>query len=137
MNIYKAALSMCIIIGLSACAGYPYDDGYGPQPAYERITFEGTLATPQERARCESVGGLVRRAGLLGAENCIQNLPDAGAICGDALECLGRCVFETPPGIRPPAPGTPVTGVCEATDEVFGCKAFVNQGRLAPTLCID
>lgn len=101
---------------------------------YQEITFTSTKATPAERAKCEAVGGIVRPAGKLQADHCIQNLPDAGKACSDASDCLGRCILTDDSTVKP---GDAITGVCEATDEVFGCTALVSNGTYEGTLCID
>jgi len=82
---------------------------------YQRISFEGEKATAEERALCESVGGTVRRAGMLGWEHCIQDMPDAGQVCSDGSECVSsRCIIPPQEG-REYAPGDPATGMCAQT----------------------
>jgi len=125
-------LAMALII--TACAT---DTSTGETSStYEKINFAGEKATADERAKCEAVGGIVRRAGRAGFENCIQNLPDAGEVCSDAKDCLGRCVIPAQEG-RSYQPGDTATGICEATDDVFGCTTLVNNGKVEGTLCVD
>ena len=120
---------------LGACSTPPQDTTE-VQTEYQRISFANVKATDAERNACEAVGGIVRPAGMLGGDHCIQNLPDAGTACSDASDCLARCVIEgnNADGLDF---GAPVTGVCEATDEMFGCTALVNNGQYEGTLCVD
>jgi len=102
---------------------------------YTPVFFAGAKASEDERVLCESVGGWVERAGRLGTERCVQDLPDAGKVCSDESECLGRCVIED--SDDSPTAGTAAKGVCEATDNQFGCTTLVNGGVIAGTLCVD
>ena len=103
---------------------------------YQKINFENEKATAKERAACEAVGGIVRRAGMLGYENCIQDMADAGNVCSDSSECIARCII-SPETSREYQPGEKATGVCAPTDEIFGCITRVSNGTVEPTLCID
>ena len=118
---------------MTACASSNEDS----TPAeYQPITFSGQTATAKERAQCEAVGGQVQRAGKQGHDHCIQDLPDTGQTCLNQSECLGRCVL--PSGADENLmPGTKISGLCEATDKVFGCTALVNGGIYEGTLCVD
>lgn len=114
----------------------PAPDPTGPasQTVYERINFEGEVATPEERALCEAAGGEVRPAGLRGWENCIQTYSDAGAPCMDGSDCEGRClVTEGSPDFGEKTDA----GRCQATDSLFGCFQEVVDGRAQPGLCVD
>lgn len=105
-----------------------------PSDGYHPITFAGATATADERAECESAGGIVRPGGLAQSEICEQHLPDAGQTCSSASNCLGRCVLL---GSDIPPRGTAATGTCEATDVVFGCITLVENGAVEGTLCVD
>ncbi len=96
----------------------------------------GGESDPCRTKLCESLGGLVRPGGILQAEHCVQTLSDAGKVCSDATDCLGRCILldDTSPDLQP---GTAETGVCEVDDSPFGCTALVNDGRYEGTICID
>ncbi len=103
---------------------------------YQKISFEGEKATAAERAACEAVGGLVRRAGMAGYEHCIQDMADSGKVCSDTSDCVARCIIPPQEG-RNYQPGEKATGVCAPTDEIFGCITKVSNGMVEPTLCID
>lgn len=103
--------------------------------AYTPIDIADKTATAEERQRCAAVGGEIRPSGLLGADHCIQTLPDAGDPCSSHEQCLGRCVLI--PERDPPKHGSLAKGMCEADDDIFGCTALVQKGRYEGTLCID
>ncbi len=130
MRKYIVCVSVLILAACSTQASGPSDE-----MAYKPIQFEGVKATSSERAMCEKAGGEVIRTGKLGAEHCVQDLPDAGEVCSDDSDCLGRCVIVD--AISEPAPGTVMDGVCEATDDYFGCTTLVNEGVIVGTLCVD
>jgi len=103
--------------------------------AYTPIDIADKTATAEERQRCAAVGGEVRPSGMLGADHCLQTLPDAGEPCTSHEQCLGRCVLI--PERDPPKHGSLAKGMCEADDNIFGCTALVQEGRYEGTLCID
>ena len=129
-----ALTSLALVFG--ACVTENSGETGSVTSEYEKITFTGMKATSAERQLCESVGGTVRPAGKLQAEHCIQNLADAGKACLNTSDCLGRCVIEGN-GADGLDFGSPAEGVCEATDEQFGCTALVDGGKYQGTLCVD
>ena len=134
---YLAFLAAIAVLG--ACATGDATSTAGPadgsnQPPYNPVTVEGPIATPEERAACEAVGGEIRPDGLLRYERCHQYLPDGGQSCRDSSECLGRCVnvgdFVDY--------GMPVdTGQCTWTNSPFGCFQEVVDGLADHGMCID
>lgn len=111
--------------------------------AYRNLTaVSANIATPipprpgvlsaSERLACEREGGVVERAGMLGAERCTRAFSDAGQVCSDSAQCQGQC--RIPLNV---APGTPTTGVCQANDNPFGCFAEVVAGVAGAGLCVD
>ncbi|WP_370237620.1 MULTISPECIES: hypothetical protein [Henriciella] len=100
---------------------------------YQRVTFEGREATEMEIAACEAVGGEVQKAGLLGAEHCIQSLPDDGKVCTDSSDCVGRCMVSG----ESVEVGAETVGQCAATDNPFGCFQLVKDGVADGMLCVD
>ncbi len=129
------ALSLTI----AACATEPTSDGPDKSVPevnnYTPVFFASKQASEEERALCEGIGGRVERAGRLGGDRCIQDLPDAGDVCSDEKDCIGRCVIEDTDDS--PQRGSEATGVCEATDNIFGCTTLVNGGMIEGTLCVD
>ena len=123
------------LLFLAACAvpGETAPDDANPATPYERITFEGEVATPAERARCEAAGGTVQRAGMLGWENCIQTFTDGGKTCADSADCMGECRI-TGDFVEV---GAPATGQCTRNDKVFGCYQTIENGRAGGALCVD
>lgn len=94
-------------------------------------THNGVL-TPNEKLACVQGGGFVERAGLLGAERCTTSFSDGGLVCTDSAQCQGQCRGELGSDM-----GAHVTGVCQSTDNPFGCFAEVVNGQAGPGLCVD
>jgi hypothetical protein len=135
----KVALVCLALLALPACSLIHPATGEGAAPeaappAYTRIEFAASKATPAERAACEAVGGTIQASGKLQWENCVQRFADAGKACSGNADCLGECRYE---GEAELPPGASVTGTCEATDARFGCTTTVENGRVARTLCVD
>lgn len=123
----RAALLAASILALAAC-----DTARPAPPAF------GRSLSPQARATCATLGGEMRRGGLLGAEHCVRRFSDAGKPCTDGGQCLGaRCYFETRDGPRRPPVEGPAQGTCAADDDEFGCWSLVKDGRVAGGLCVD
>lgn len=111
---------------------YENDRDYasGAEP-YEKVNFAGEIATAEERARCEAAGGVVRRDGMRGWQQCIQAYADAGKACTDSDDCLGQCRADLGEA------GVTATGTCQANDSPFGCHAVVEDGKVQPAICVD
>ena len=90
--------------------------------------------TEAERTVCAGKNGKVSRRGFLNAETCIVPYADAGKSCTNYDQCQGRCLWE---GRRSPPKGTLVVGQCEATNDFFGCKTFVSDGKIDQSMCFD
>lgn len=137
----KYALLALTLIALPACTE-PVPGGEGENPAsttelpraYQRIEFEGPVATDEERARCAEVGGTIVPSGKLQWENCVQPFADAGQPCTDSADCTGDCRYESEAEAEP---GAEVTGTCQVTDARFGCYTVVEGGKIAHTICVD
>lgn len=85
-----------------------------------------------EKMACTRRGGFVERAGLLGAERCTIPYSDGGDVCTDSSQCQGQCRSNSD------APtGAPASGLCQPTDNPFGCHSEILGGRVAPGLCVD
>jgi hypothetical protein len=136
----KTALFCVALFALPACSLFHVSgkgDAAAPgttAPAYERIVFAASKATPAERAACDAAGGIVQPSGKLRWENCVQTFADAGNPCSDKAGCLGECRYEGDPELPP---GKAVTGTCQVTDARFGCVTRVENGRIASTICVD
>ena len=91
--------------------------------------------TSQEKAACVAAGGIVERAGLAGIERCTRIYSDAGKPCKGSDECEGQC--RAGPDTEAIGHKRLATGICQATDNPFGCFANVENGTLGPMLCVD
>ena len=136
----KIALFCLALLALPACSLFhPAGEGTtaAPEtlpPAYERIVFAASKATPAEIAACEAAGGAIQPSGKLQWENCVQPFADAGKACSGDADCVGECRYE---GAVELPPGAAVTGTCQVTDARFGCNTVVENGKIAHTLCVD
>ena len=136
----RRVLLLASFLLLAGCAYlqevYGEDQAYGGgTDPYEKISFDGEVATAAERAECEAAGGEVRRDGMLGWQQCVQTYTDAGKTCSDNDDCLGQCRLNI--GETMPQPDETVTGTCQASDSPFGCYATVEDGKATPTICVD
>ena len=98
-------------------------------PRPERPSF---ALTTKQRMQCLASGGNVEKAGMLGAERCTLSYRDGGQICTDSSQCLGNCVAELAGANQDSA-----SGICQRTDNPFGCYALVENGRTGSAICTD
>jgi hypothetical protein len=134
----KILISLAAMLALSACSYLPWKQTAAPdvpvveKPSGPLVDFAAERATQSERADCETKGGRVERAGLLGWERCTRSFTDGGKICTDSAQCQGQCRAEAIG-----APREKLTGRCTANDNPFGCYATVQNGMSAGMLCVD
>lgn len=122
---------------LSACTGQA--PASSPTPRAEAITPDYRQTPSEARFKaCADEGGELRQQGRIGAWTCVTLYADAGKVCRDKSDCLGRCaaVREEEPNASAPSPGQE-TGLCAADNSRFGCRAEIIKGRSTPWLCID
>lgn len=136
----KRLVILAALVGLSACSAirdyHAANPDFGSSlPPYERIQFAAQFATPDEKARCEAAGGMIRKGGRLGWEQCVQSFADAGKACSGSEDCLGECRLPDTAGAL--SPGTPAQGFCQADDLRFGCHTTIESGKVARSICID
>ena len=63
---------------------------------------------------------------------------DAGKACTSGSECAGDCLVPNDRASRILQPGQKAVGRCQATASPFGCRATVENGRVAaPWVCRD
>ena len=103
-------------------------------PAAGSVQPRGTHLSAQERAACEARRGRVMIAGLSGSEMCALPFADGGRRCTDGSQCAGDCLYE---GRTPSRRDARVAGVCERYRYGFGCRSFVEHGRITRNLCVD
>ncbi len=114
-------------------AGGSGDPG-GDEKSIEEMRAESRARIDEEA--CVGRGGEVRQEGLLGLWRCVVPYGDAGASCSDASDCEGRCFARDDVTDYEAEPGAAV-GVCEADNSPFGCFAEIENGDVAPMLCVD
>lgn len=121
--------------------GEPFQLGEKTQMAartvlsYQDIPFADKQASPAERAACQAVGGTISKAGRAQFDFCAQNYTDAKHACTDGSQCFGDCLMAT--SADHAKPGDRVAGYCAETNQRFGCKPLVTDGKYEGTLCID
>lgn len=126
----------CAAILVAAChAPVPEADGAEAAPGtIEARRLESLEAIDADA--CAAEGGEIRRDGMMGLYYCIVPYEDAGKICSDTSDCLGRCKVSDDVTDFEAAPGEAV-GRCEANNSVFGCYGLVERGNARPMLCVD
>ena len=82
---------------------------------------------------CATLGGEVRRIGLLQQEACVFIYADAGNTCEGSDDCEGRCLLED----AALSVGTAALGRCERDSSYFGCWAEIEDGVVTNALCVD
>ncbi|RKQ69517.1 hypothetical protein DES40_2318 [Litorimonas taeanensis] len=85
-----------------------------------------------ERTQCLTNGGFIERAGMLGYERCTMRYSDGGNICIDSSNCEGKCLASADAANQ-----NAVSGLCQITDNPFGCYAEVVAGTISAALCVD
>jgi hypothetical protein len=121
----KRLLSVFCLAAMAACA-----------PMQEKPAAETTAtAQPTAAESCAAKGGQLTPVCRMGKVTCVVSYSDAGKSCADGSQCLsGKCVRdETGSG----ATDEIATGVCKATDNPCGCFTLIQNGKAAPTLCVD
>jgi hypothetical protein len=117
------------ILGVAACAA-PAEPPIEP----DRPAAVVTAANGTTEAECTARGGKLQRAGRGGNLHCITPYADAGKVCTDKGDCLGRCIAAPESGSQA---GTPAKGLCQADDNVFGCTTWIEGGKIAGAICVD
>lgn len=117
---------------LSACSLFEKPQSSEPEMEPRPFAVEGEIATAAERAQCDSLGGEIQRAGLLGWEHCILPYADAGKTCSDSAECEGRCLVNEMTDT-----GTALSGTCQADSNPFGCYTEMEDGEAGMAICVD
>lgn len=82
---------------------------------------------------CRKYGGTLGRGGMMPDLICYHNYSDAGKVCDDKSDCLGRCISAN----NNLPPNSNATGTCQPTQPFFGCFTEINSGKTQGTLCVD
>lgn len=121
-----------LVVGLVSFLVYknnivkPPDD-----PVYKKVDlvpYISPTSSPEEKAACESSGGVWKRWGLIGEEYCQIPASDGGKSCNNGSECiLDKCISE-----ENKAPGK-----CQTYKNTFGCFSYIEDGKVTGAICID
>lgn len=87
--------------------------------------------------RCNQLGGVYGRAGMMGWWRCTLLFADGGKVCSDSTQCRGKCKTDEQTDYDPNRPQGNQTGFCAPDDNPFGCYATVENGVIQPMLCVD
>jgi hypothetical protein len=85
------------------------------------------------KASCEEKKGEWKKVGMAQIFACILPTSDSGKTCTDGSQCQVACIIK---GQKVPT-GNKATGQCHSSTRLFGCHAYVNNGKAEGTLCID
>lgn len=99
------------------------------------VTTTETSTKPKKittSGECATEGGIWRRAGRAGIYQCELRMSDAGKSCTDSTQCQSSCV-----AVDGATRGSKGTGQCYSSNIIFGCRAYVSNGIVGATLCID
>jgi hypothetical protein len=90
----------------------------------------------EKRDKCLADGGTFQPMGLARSPGCIRYAKDAGKPCLGKGDCEAACLYVYAPGVRPQS-GMEAVGQCAPNDNPFGCKSFVENGRVVIGPCRD
>ena len=141
---FGALLAASLCVALSACGAQPPEIIDEPIASVEEVkkleqVVDTSLPLVQQAYSietekvCERHGGNWDKIGRQQAYACVLPASDAGKICKDSSECEVACVTEN----NQVGAGQKVSGVCLESTDLFGCKAYVSQGIVEHTLCVD
>jgi hypothetical protein len=112
----------------------------GALVGHERLMIETTkpIEVTYKKAqtaesKCLEEGGGWKQMGLARSFGCERKSTDGGKACTDSSQCQFRCLavplFTTTTN--------PVSGECARTNLPFGCRVFVEAGRIVQGPCVD
>jgi len=82
---------------------------------------------------CERQGGSWQKVGRQQSLACVLPTADAGHSCNDSSECEVACIVED----NTIKAGEKVQGICLHNTDLLGCRAYVSNGVVEQTLCVD
>lgn len=130
-------LSLSFLLA-AACTPVTPATSSSPPPSSTAAPDDPDLAprTPEEAAEaaaCPGKSGHLERIGRAQALRCIVTYADAGKVCTDGSQCVGkRCVSD----FKGEGAASPTTGACVATNNPFGCSTIIRAGK-ATAICVD
>ena len=107
----------------------------------EKLEFEVDTSLPlvqqaysiESESVCEKHDGRWQRVGRQQQYACILDTSDGGKACSSNKECEVGCVVANSEAVA----GEHTTGICLENTDLFGCRAYVSNGVVEPTLCVD
>jgi hypothetical protein len=87
----------------------------------------------EKRDKCVAEGGVFQPIGALQSLACVRKTKDGGKSCLKKTDCEAACLYV---GARIQA-GTEAVGQCALDDNPFGCRSFVENGKVVIGPCID
>lgn len=82
---------------------------------------------------CVEHNGQWKKVGKQQQYSCVLATRDGGKACSSNKECEVGCVAENNDAVA----GQHTAGVCLENTDLFGCRAYVSNGVVEPTLCVD
>ncbi|UNU73211.1 hypothetical protein LU293_09070 [Moraxella nasovis] len=96
--------------------------------------FADKNATADDIVSCQKQGGVIKKVGMLGFDQCVITYLDAGKLCTKGDDCLsGTCEPDQNSRFNP---NKPINGICKADNNFFGCRSFIQDGQVQ-TICVD
>jgi hypothetical protein len=100
---------------------------------FERFRAEALAKIDQPA--CFARGGHIEYVGMDGMPACAVPFADAGKLCSDTSECLGKCLVEITTTMDVGSTGI---GHCQRVDIApTGCWSEVQGGKILQALCAD
>lgn len=133
-----------VCAALSACGAQPpepMDEPIASVEDVERLEQVVDTSLPlvqqaysiESEKVCDKHGGNWKKVGRQQAHACVLPANDAGNACNDSSECEVACVTEN----NNMEAGEKARGVCLESTDLFGCRAYVSDGVVEHTLCVD
>ncbi len=122
---------------LSACGAQPPEPIDEPIASVEDVDTSLPLVQQaysiESEKVCDKHGGNWKKVGRQQAHACVLPASDAGNACNDSSECEVACVTAN----NNIEAGEKARGVCLESTDLFGCRAYVSNGVVEHTLCVD
>lgn len=129
-----------VCVSLAEC-GASSQDNISSADTMEKMAYRLDPSLPRvqqaylipDEATCTKHNGKWKRVGRQQRYACVLPTSDAGTECLNNSDCEVGCVA---PSSNTEA-GRKVVGVCLGSTDVFGCHAYVSNGVVEATLCVD
>ena len=128
------AASVLVAIALAACNSTTTTvNKVDPPPSIPAVSLSQLAGSLKTEAACSAKGGKWGKVGMRQQFACELRTNDAGKACTDSSQCQVACIVVD----ANIAPSSKVTGQCYGSTLLFGCRAYVRDGKAEPTLCAD